>query len=144
MTTRAKRGFRLFADKLTLSATSSSPLSLVPISVCTALADPSWRRALEEEYEALITNNTWDHVPCLIGSNVVTEKWIFKHKFNSDNTLEWYKACWVLRGLTKRPGVDYDETFSPLVKSATVCTMRSMMRLPALLSSRPPSALCVL
>jgi hypothetical protein len=92
MTTRAKRGFWLPVDKLTLSGTPSSPLSLVPISVRATLADPSWRRAMEEEYDALITNNTWDLVPRPVCFNIVTGKWIFKHKFNSDGTLEWCKA----------------------------------------------------
>jgi hypothetical protein len=40
--------------------------------------------------------------------------------------LEWYKARWVLRGFTQRPGVDYDETFSLVVKSATVRTVLSL------------------
>jgi hypothetical protein len=127
MTTWVKRGFRLPTDKLTLSATSSSLLSLMPTSVHIALADPSWHRTLEEEDDALITSNTWDLVPCPVGSNVVTGKWIFKCKFNSDGTLEWYKACWVLRGFTQWPGVDYDETFSPVVKSATVRTVLSLV-----------------
>jgi hypothetical protein len=38
----------------------------------------------------------------------------------SDSSLDRYKACWVLRGFTQRSIVDYDETFSPMVKSATV------------------------
>jgi hypothetical protein len=59
-------------------------------------------------------------------SNVITDKWIFKHKFNSDDSLEWYKARWVLRGFTQRPDVDYDETFSPVVKPATVYTVLSL------------------
>jgi len=54
---------------------------------------------------------------------VVTGKWIFKHKFNADGSLEHYKARWVLRGFTQRPRVDYDETFSPVVKPATVRTV---------------------
>jgi hypothetical protein len=58
MTTWMKRGFRLPADKLMLSATSSSLLSPVPTSVRTALADLSWHRAMEGQYDALIRNNT--------------------------------------------------------------------------------------
>jgi hypothetical protein len=81
---------------------------------------------MEEEFAALITNNTWDLVPRPIGSNVVTGKWIFKHKFNSDGSLEQYKARWVLHGFTQRLGVDYDETFSPVVKPATVRTILSL------------------
>jgi hypothetical protein len=98
----------------------------VPTSVRAALTDPSWRRAMEEEYDALIANNTWELVLRPVGSNVVTGKWIFKHKFNSDGTLERYKACWVLRDFTQRPGIDYYETFSPVVKPATVRTVLSL------------------
>jgi hypothetical protein len=97
----------------------------VPASVHITLIDPSCRRAIEEEYDALITN-TWDLVPRPVGSNVITGKWIFKHKFNSDVSLEWYKAHWVLHGFTQRPGIDYDETFIPVAKPATACTVLSL------------------
>jgi hypothetical protein len=70
----------------------------VPSSVLTTLIDSNWHRTMEEEFAALIANNTWDLVPCPVGSNIVTDKWIFKHKFNSDGSLEQYKAHWVLHG----------------------------------------------
>ena len=61
----------------TLSATEGEPrVSSVPSSVRDALADPHWRRAMEEEYAALLTNQTWDLVPRPSGCNVVTGKWI--------------------------------------------------------------------
>jgi hypothetical protein len=81
---------------------------------------------MEEEYAALLTNHTWDLVSCPPGTNVVTGKWLFRHKLTSDGSLDRYKARWVLRGFTQRPGVDYDETFSPVVKFATVCAVLSL------------------
>jgi hypothetical protein len=57
---------------------------------------------------------------------VVTGKWIFRHKLQADGTLDRYKARWVLRGFTQRPGLDYDETFSPVVKPATVRVILSL------------------
>jgi hypothetical protein len=102
-----------------LFLTSSSPPSAIPTSVRAALADPNWRAALEEN-GALMSNGTWELVPRPRGSNVVTGKWVFTNKFHSDGTFDHYKARWVLRGFTQRPGVDYDETFSPVVKPATV------------------------
>jgi len=59
-------------------------------------------------------------------ANVVTAKWVFKHKFNADGSLERYKARWVLQGFTQRPGIDFSETFSPVVKPATVRTVLSL------------------
>jgi hypothetical protein len=47
--------------------------------------------------------------------------------FNSDGSLEWYKARWVLHGFTQQPHVDYNETFSPVVKLATVHTVLSLV-----------------
>jgi hypothetical protein len=74
MTTQVKQGFWLPTNRLTLSATSASTLSPVPSSICVALIDPNWHRAMEDKFAILIANNTWDLVPRPIGSNVVTDK----------------------------------------------------------------------
>jgi hypothetical protein len=74
MTTRVKWDFRLPADRLTLSATSAWTLSQVPSSVHVALVYPYWRRAMEEEFAALITNKTWDLIPHRVGYNVIIGK----------------------------------------------------------------------
>jgi hypothetical protein len=81
---------------------------------------------MEEEYEALQANHTWDLVPRPHGANVVTGKWIFKLKLHADGSLERYKVRYVLQGFTQRLGVDYDETFSPVVKPATVRTVLTL------------------
>jgi len=65
-------------------------------------------------------------VPRPPGANLVTGKWLFKHKFNADGSLERYKARWVLRGFTQRLGIDFSKTFSPVVKPATVRTVLSL------------------
>jgi hypothetical protein len=70
-------------------------LSPVSTSVRSTLADPHWRRAMEE-YEALLSNSMWDLVPRPLGANVVTGKWIFKHKLKVDGFLDRYKARWIL------------------------------------------------
>nr|CAB3503089.1 unnamed protein product [Digitaria exilis] len=111
MATHGKSGFRVPA---------------LPKTFRSALAGPLWRAAMEEEHDALMKNHTWELVPCPAAANVVTGKWIFKHKFNADGSLERYKARWVLRGFTQRPGVDFAETFSPVVKPATIRTVLSL------------------
>jgi hypothetical protein len=53
-----------------------------------------------EEYEALLSSSMWDLVPQPPRANVITGKWIFKHKLKADGSLDRYKARWVLRGFT--------------------------------------------
>jgi hypothetical protein len=90
-------------------------LSPVPC-VRIVLADPHRRRAIEE-YEALLTNHTWDLVLCPPDTNVVTGKWSTRHKLKANGTLHCYKARWV--------GGDYDETFGPVLKFVIVQTILS-------------------
>jgi hypothetical protein len=70
-----------------------------------------------------MSNGTWELVSRPHGSNVITDKWVFTHKLHTDESFDHYMARWVLRGFTQRPGVNYDETFSSVVKPATVRTV---------------------
>jgi hypothetical protein len=79
-----------------------------------------------DNYATLMSNGTWELVLRPHDDNVVTDKWILNHKFKADRTLKRYKARWVLCRFTQCSSVDYDETFSPVVKPATVCTVLSL------------------
>ena len=105
----------------------ATALSRLPKTYRGALADPNWRDAMQEEFTALQANHTWDLVPPPPHINIVTGKWVFGHKLHPDGTLDCYKARWVLRGFTQRPGIDFGETFSPVVKPATICTVLSLV-----------------
>nr|XP_020174973.1 uncharacterized mitochondrial protein AtMg00810-like [Aegilops tauschii subsp. strangulata] len=48
-----------------------------------------------EEYGALLSNNTWDLVDPPHNANIVTGKWIYRHKMKSDGSLDRYKARWL-------------------------------------------------
>jgi hypothetical protein len=56
-----------------------------------ALIDANWRIAMMDEYQALVENNTWQLVPPT-RANIVTGKWIFRHKFHADGSLARHKA----------------------------------------------------
>ncbi|KAK1680213.1 hypothetical protein QYE76_041061 [Lolium multiflorum] len=104
-------------------APSTSALSPVPTSARATLRDPHWRAAMQEEYDALQRNRTWELVPRPPRANVITGKWVFKHKLGSDGTLERYKARWVVRGFRQRAGVDFTDMFAPVVKPGTIRTV---------------------
>jgi hypothetical protein len=123
MCTRGKAGFAQLVDLLNIHVVPMSPVSR---SVRDALSDPNWRSAMQAEYAALLTNDTWSLVPRPPGVTLVTGKWIYRHKLLADGSLDRYKARWVLRGFTQRLGVDFDETFSPVVKSATAGVVLSL------------------
>jgi transposase InsO family protein len=83
-----------------LAATTSSSPSPLPTNYRSTLADANWRAAMMDEYQALVDNNTWQLVPRPPGANVVTRKWIFRHKFHVDGSLARHKARWVVRGFS--------------------------------------------
>ena len=60
------------------------------------------------------------------GANLITGKWIFNHKNDADGALARNKARWVVRGFHQCAGVDYGETFSPVIKPATIHTVLTL------------------
>ncbi|GKA51912.1 ribonuclease H-like domain-containing protein [Tanacetum coccineum] len=52
--------------------------------------------------------------------------WLYKHKYNADGSLNRYKARLVTNGRSQQQGIDCDETFSPVVKPATIRTVLSL------------------
>ncbi|GJU61841.1 ribonuclease H-like domain-containing protein [Tanacetum coccineum] len=100
--------------------------SSLPCSHVHALHDPNWKEAMLDEYNALITNGTWVLVPRPANVNVVRSMWLFKHKFNANDSLSRYKARLVANGCIQQQSIDCDETFNPVVKPATIRTVLSL------------------
>lgn len=78
-----------------------------------------WKRAMDEELQAFEDNNAWELVDLPESASVVQCKWVFKRKVNSEGKVQ-HRARLVARGFTQKPGVDYDETFSPVVRHSTL------------------------
>ncbi|KAH9750824.1 retrovirus-related pol polyprotein from transposon RE1 [Citrus sinensis] len=120
MITRSKAG--IFKPKIyTVVLTHKEP-----DTVQKALNDSKWLQAMREEYDALIKNNTWTLVPRQADQHVVGNKWVYGIKYNTDGSVAKYKARLVAKGFQQVAGINYFETFGPVVKSATVRVILSL------------------
>ncbi|KAF0733504.1 hypothetical protein Ae201684_009741 [Aphanomyces euteiches] len=94
-----------------------------PKTVREALSGPNaakWTAAMKAEIDSLIANGTWMLVPKPPGTNIVSNKWVFKIKYDSLGAVEKFKARLVARGFSQQYGVDFSETYSPVIKQAAV------------------------
>ena len=81
---------------------------------------------MEQEYHALMKNKTWTLVSPPSRVNIIDSKWVFKVKKHADGSIERYKARLVAKGFKQRQGLDYEDTFSPVVKPTTIRLLLSL------------------
>lgn len=63
---------------------------------------------------------TWHLVRPPKGKNIIDYKWVYKVKRKVDGTIDRYKARLVVKGYKQRYAIDYEDTFSLVVKASTI------------------------
>jgi len=114
MTTRLMSGITKRKVILNLTAVTE------PYTLNQALKDPHWIRAMDKEIAALHHNHTWDLVAKPSDVNIIGCKWVYKLKHKPDGSIDRYKARFVAKGYHQTLGLDYFDTFSLVVKAATI------------------------
>src|SRR5258706_3314807 len=74
-----------------------------------------WQEGIQQQLDALHSNNTWSVVPIPVGQNIVGSRWVFKLKHDTDSNINRHKARLVAQGYSQQPGFDYEELYSPVV-----------------------------
>lgn len=75
-----------------------------------------WEESMADEFNSLLENNTWELTDRPKDREVLTGRWVYKHKRGQSGEIVRYKSRYVVRGFEQREGLDYNETFASVVK----------------------------
>ena len=115
MVFKPAKKFSFVVNKKTLLPTENEPTTLLQ-----ALKDELWRGSISEEFDSQLRNYTWSLVPKQPEYNIVGCRWVYRIKRKADGTIDPRKSRLVAKGYHQRPGVDFQDTYSPVIKQPTV------------------------
>ncbi|GKA45907.1 zinc finger, CCHC-type containing protein [Tanacetum coccineum] len=85
-----------------------------------------WKEAINDEMDSIMGNNTWVLADLPPGCKPFGCKWIFKRKLKVDRTIEKFKARLVIQGFKQKSGIDYFDTYAPVVRISTIRLLIAM------------------
>lgn len=122
MVTRGKNKIFKPAKKFSFVVNKKSllPSDNEPASLMQALKDERWRLSMSEEFDLQLRHRTWSLVPYNPKYNLVGCQWVYMIKRRADGTIERRKSRLVAKGYHQRPGIDFHDTYSHVIKQPTV------------------------
>ena len=118
MVTRGKDGIKKPNPRYVLHTIKS--VTKEPTTLAEALSHPGWNGAMSEEIGTCHETQTWSMVPRPKDDHVIGCRWVHKVKLHADGTVEKLRSRLVAKGNEQEEGVDFLETYSPVVRTAIV------------------------
>lgn len=112
-----------------VGSTVESEIEVVPNTYEEAIASPNaelWKNAMEEEIRSIRLHEVWEICDRPEESKVIKSKWIYSIKSSDDGNNKRYKARLVAVGNYQKPGLDYQDSFSPVIRWETFRTILSI------------------
>ena len=103
-----------------LQAFHAAALPFEPTTFSQATKLPEWQQAMAAEFEALMANGTWSLCPRPPNRKIIRNKWVYRLKQKADGSIDRHKARLVAKGFDQEDGIDYTETFNPVIKPTTI------------------------
>jgi len=85
-----------------------------------AFKDPAWNQSMNDEFDSVELNETWIPEVMPKGYRSLKAKWVFVEKLNDQNQITRLKSRCTIKGYAQRQGIDFDKTYSPVVRTTTL------------------------
>ncbi|GKC00760.1 retrovirus-related pol polyprotein from transposon TNT 1-94 [Tanacetum coccineum] len=85
-----------------------------------SLTDDSWIVAMQEELNQFIANDVYELVLQPRNMKIIGTKWVFRNKLDENSIVSRNKARLVAQGYNQQEGIDYDETYAPVARLASI------------------------
>ncbi|XP_052627806.1 uncharacterized protein LOC128134289 [Lactuca sativa] len=87
-----------------------------PKTIHSAIKDPDWVKAMQEELAEFERNDVWNLVPTPPDVTVIGSRWVYRNKTDDQGIICRNKARLVVKGYSQQEGIDYDETYAPVAR----------------------------
>jgi hypothetical protein len=79
-----------------------------------------WKEACRQEYDLIMGYGTWDLVTAPKDTNIVGSRWTFRIKRDNLGEVNRFKSRLVAQGFSQVAGVDFNETYSPMIRLTSI------------------------